>query len=91
MVSEKDSLISSFEKQFKEIKLKLAKHEKETKALKTKVEILDTSDKQEVKFQCPDCDFKSNTQQGLKVHMKRKHTKYTEENRPNNCEMCNER
>ena len=23
--------------------------------------------------------------------MKRKHTKYTEENRPNNCEICNEK
>ena len=59
--------------------------------MKTKVESLDASKKQEVIFQCPDCDFRSNSQQGLKVHMKRKHTKYTEENRPNNCEICNER
>ena len=59
--------------------------------MKTEVESIDASKKQEVKFQCPDCDFISNSQQSLKVHMKRKHTKYTEENRPKNCEICNER
>ena len=46
--------------------------------MKTKVKSLDASKKQEVIFQCPDCDFRSNSQQGWKVHMKRTHTKYTE-------------
>ena len=46
--------------------------------MKTKVKSLDASKKQEVKFKCPDCDIRSNSQQGWKVHMKRTHTKYTE-------------
>ena len=85
----KDALISSFEKLFDEINLKLDKQKEENNALKAKVNSLDTSNKLKTKFQCPLCEFKGSSQQGLKVHMKRKHTKYTEENRPNKCEICN--
>ena len=31
---------------------------------------------EESKYQCPDCDFITNSKQGLKVHQKRKHTIY---------------
>ena len=42
------------------------------------------------KFECELCDFKANSKQGLGVHMKRKHTKYTNESFPNICEICEE-
>ena len=91
-VEERDALVSSFRKLFEEINIKLEKQHEENKVLKEKLKSLDTtSNKLEVKFQCNLCEFKGNTQQGLKVHMKRKHTKYTEENRPNKCDICNEK
>ena len=42
------------------------------------------------KFECQFCDYKANSKQGLSVHIKRKHTSFTEESLPNNCEICNE-
>ena len=86
LVSEKDSLISSFEKHFEKIELKFAKQEEENKALKTKVESLDTSNKQEVKFQCPDCGFKTDSEKGLKTHVTRKHKTATKF--PRECDLC---
>ena len=35
-----------------------------------------------MKFKCDLCDFQSNTNQGLKTHISRKHTKYSEESVP---------
>ena len=34
--------------------------------------------------------FETNLNQGLKVHMKRKHTEITKEKYQTNCEICNE-
>ena len=41
-----------------------------------------------LKYKCEFCDFQSNSKQGLKTHITRKHTKYSEETRPINCEVC---
>ena len=41
-------------------------------------------------FECTECDFISTTNQGLKVHMKRKHTKYAKDKRPSKCEVCDQ-
>ena len=40
------------------------------------------------KFKCNVCDFETNSKQGLRVHIKRKHTRYAEEDLPTNCEIC---
>ena len=56
--------------------------------MKTKDESKNSSDTVESKFECPHCEFVSTSKQGLKVHMTRKHTKYTKDNRPNKCEVC---
>ena len=37
---------------------------------------------------CLECDFKTNSQQGLKVHMKRKHTLKGTEIYPRKCDLC---
>ena len=36
-------------------------------------------------------DFQSNSKQGLNIHIKRKHTTYTEETLPTNFEICDEK
>ena len=59
--------------------------------MKDKIEIIvEQSKKEDVKFPCPDCDFKANSRQGLKVLNKRKHNKYTKESQPKKCEICGE-
>ena len=90
IIDEKDFIISSLEKRFEEIQNKFAKQETEIDTLKAKRITKEESKKPEENLQCPDCDFKSNSKQGLKVHMKRKHTSYTEENQPSKCEICDE-
>ena len=44
--------------------------------------------KRKEKFQCELCDFKANSKQGLGVHIKRKHTNFTNESFPKKCEIC---
>ena len=91
VVDEKDNIISSFEKRFEEVNLILEKQEKENKDLKLKIKhIVDKSKNEDVKYPCSHCDFKANSQQGLKVHMKRKHTQYTKEDQPKKCVICSE-
>ena len=40
------------------------------------------------KLQCDYCDFQTSSKQGLKTHMKRKHTTFDSENFPIKCEFC---
>ena len=48
-----------------------------------------TSDKQDGnKFKCDLCDFQSNSKQGLKTHISRKHTNYNEEALSIKCDVC---
>ena len=89
-VSEKDSLILSLKKQVEVFENKLTKHEKETKNLKSKFEKFEMAAKKEELIQCPDCDFVASSKQGLKVHVKRKHTSKIECN-PDKCEVCDEK
>ena len=43
-----------------------------------------------VKLQCSYCDFQTVSKQGLKTHLKRKHTSYNLESYPIKCELCAE-
>ena len=58
--------------------------------MKDKILKLETSKKKEEtdKIQCSYCDFKTMSKQGLKTHMKRKHTAYDLESYPLKCELC---
>ena len=37
---------------------------------------------------CEYCDFKTTSKQGLKTHVKRKHTNYSKEIFPRKCDLC---
>ena len=43
-----------------------------------------------LKFKCKMCDFQSSTSGGLKTHIARKHTNYSENNLQIKCETCGE-
>ena len=64
---------SQIEQKNAEIESKKSENEMEDKSLK---------------YKCEFCDYQSNSKQGLKTHITRKHTKYSEETRPINCEVC---
>ena len=55
-----------------------------------KLKVTETSEVEKI-FQCDYCDFKSNSKQGLGVHIKRKHTKYSEEVVQTECDVCDEK
>ena len=74
---EKDTVISAFGNQLEKIEHKLRKQEEDNIALKLKIESFDIQKKPEAEFKCPHCDFIANSNHGLKVHKKRKHTKQT--------------
>ena len=59
---------------------------KKIDVLKDKIEITKASEKNE--YKCSVCDFKTNSRQGLKTHETRKHTKFTEESFPTQCDLC---
>ena len=42
-------------------------------------------------FKCKMCDFESNSKSGLKTHIARKHTNYSENDVPIKCEVCDEK
>ena len=44
--------------------------------------------KPQLKIYCEECEFEANSRQGLKVHMKRKHTLTGKENYPRKCDLC---
>ena len=46
-----------------------------------------TSEKIKEHFKCSECNFKSSSKQGLKVHVKRKHTSSSIQY-PVTCELC---
>ena len=60
-ISEKQSLIISFQKQFEVFKNKFTKQEKESKNLKTNLEKFEEAAKKEELIQCPYCDFVANS------------------------------
>ena len=83
--------LNLFEKQNNMISL----IESDVQVIKEETKKPATSEKQVVKkskekFKCNDCDFEANSKQKLSVHIKRKHTSYTEETFPKNCEICDD-
>ena len=89
-MNEKDLLINTLNTKVEEIEKKQDKQQKETNNMKTKIEKLKVATKKEEIIKCPDCDFIASSKQGLKVHMKRKHTCKTENN-PEKCDVCEEK
>ena len=84
VINEKDLLISTLENRVKV----------NEKALEKAVKKSETDQQQppsKEQFSCNMCDFKTNSKQGLNVHIKRKHTTYSEETLPTNCEICDEK
>ena len=75
-IAEKDSEISNLEVKIDNLKAKLSTEEKSDKK------------KEKNKIKCSVCDFTSKSEQGLKTHMKRKHTNFSAEKYPKNCDLC---
>ena len=86
MMSEKDAVISSFQKLINQQQQTLENLEKKVKNLEEEVKI------EEKCFKCHLCDFKSEFEKGLKTHINRKHKTENkkEESRkfPRVCEFC---
>ena len=56
---------------------------------KDKLSKLEKEDKTKQKvFNCPDCDFSSGSQQGLRIHQRKKHTKADVLEFPKKCDLC---
>ena len=83
ILGKQNETMSSIESNVNEIK------ETTNKTATTENEVVKkTASKSKEKFNCNVCDFETNSKQGLRVHIKRKHTSYTEEDLPTNCEIC---
>ena len=91
VIDGKDEIITNIEKKF--TKLLLDKNviieaiEKKLTNFENKVCETNVAKEKEDKLNCPHCDFKTNLSQGLKVHLKRKHTSYADVS-PERCEIC---
>ena len=100
VLEEKDLIIDNLEKKidkFEEkvkVMVSLEKEFKEFVKSNENQDVEDVEEKkkdEEKKFQCQNCDFKATSNQGLKVHIKRKHTSYLAENLPDKCDICDEK
>ena len=67
-IAEKDEVIQNFETRFRKLEENLLENENSLK----KVNLEKKTD--EVVHKCPSCSFTTTSEQGLKVHRKRKHT-----------------
>ena len=79
----KVKVISSLEKEFKEFVRINGKQDEGDVQQKKK--------EKDEKLQCKNCDFKATSINGLKIHMKRKHTSYVAENLPIKCDICDDK
>ena len=90
-IGEKDCHIGFLEKRINDIETNLFNKDKVIDELAEKIENIKTSKgKKQEKIKCSFCDFETISKQGLKVHVKRKHTLPETESFPNNCEICND-
>ena len=80
LLQEKDAKIATLESSFEETKMILEKTLKDSE--------VGMSSKQ--KFKCDLCEFKSTSTNGLKTHIARKHTKYSEDRKQIKCEICSQ-
>ena len=90
-VQEKDFKISLFENELKELKVKFEEQESVNKNIKEKADDIKKVKKHEQQFLCQVCEFQATSKNNLKVHMKRKHTSYSDESLPVNCDICEEK
>ena len=92
VIEEKDSRISSLEKKLENLE-KRSKEEKSQKDKKIKdLENLlkkpQNNQREVEQFDCTQCEFTTTSKQGLKTHVKRKHTEIISEKYPKTCELC---
>ena len=93
-LEEKDSSISELKKRLEHFEKKITNEKNaKDKVIDKKIKDLEELIKKQSKkkgeqFSCTSCEFKTTSSQGLKTHIKRKHTKLNEEIYPKNCELC---
>ena len=90
IIDEQNSKVSNLEKLLEDKERSIASlakrvEEIENKPIEQKIEEINDK-KQEVKFQCPDCGFKTDSEKGLKTHVTRKHKTATKF--PRECDLC---
>ena len=88
---EKDSTMANFERRLNEIENKLTEiHQENDTLLNESIVNLESSvkDLEKELFKCSKCNFTTSYKRGLKVHMKRKHTNFEEEEYPRTCDFC---
>ena len=72
--------VDNLQKQFDDLKAEQSKHQSDQIPAKKVTNLI---------FKCEMCDFQTNSKQGLKTHIARKHTKLSNEVFPKKCELCN--
>ena len=88
---ERDSHISKIEKRLEKIEKKFtddknAKDNEINDKIKDLEDIIKKQTKKKVEqFNCAECDCTTTSRPGLKTHVKRKHTKFNQENFPKTC------
>ena len=94
-LDQKDLVIRNFETRFKELENKVKGLEEDTgemeeRVLNQSISVLENSIRIPEKeiYRCEKCKFTTESERGLKVHLKRKHTKLTETSFPLNCDFC---
>ena len=90
-MEEKDCQIGFLEKRIIDVETNIFNKDKVIEELAEKIQNIQTSKgKKQDKIKCSFCDFETISKQGLKVHVKRKHTLPENESFPINCEICND-
>ena len=92
VLEEKDSRITSLENKLENLEKRSKEKENQKDKRITNLEnVLKKQQKKESaveKFNCTQCDFTTTSKQGLKTHVKRKHTEIIVEKYPATCELC---
>ena len=100
VIEEKDSVIVTLEnrlmnlenqtneqtKKFKDFEIGLKKTKKSNDYNREKLNKIDKTRQKE--FNCTECDFSSSSQQGLKIHQRKKHTNVEILEFPIKCDLC---
>ena len=93
-LEDKDSFIHMLEKRLDTVEKKFTEEKcVREKEMNKKIKDLEGFIKKQTKkkaehFSCKTCEFKTTSSQGLKTHVKRKHTKINEVKYPQTCNLC---
>ena len=97
IIKEKDEVIKAWETKFQQIEHQISQKFTKLENTITELQSENESMKNNImkkteteKIQCSYCDFQTVSKQGLKTHLKRKHTAYNLEKYPIKCELCDE-